>query len=158
MFVKLGTDSNPVEWPLSFSRIKFENPNISFPADTSALDVSEYGYSRFALSDYPVYDSEYEQPEEITPVLSGNVYQQTWRIVSLFTDAERIAYDAKKAEQAPILNRNLRFKLLHGTDWTGASDVTMTPAMRTYRQALRDITTHANWPDLEESDWPTKPE
>jgi len=25
------------------------------------------------------------------------------------------------------------------------------------RQALRDITTHANWPNLSEADWPTKP-
>jgi len=30
--------------------------------------------------------------------------------------------------------------------------------MREYRQALRDITTHPNWPNLEESDWPVKPE
>ena len=28
---------------------------------------------------------------------------------------------------------------------------------QTYRQALRDITTHSNWPKLEDSDWPTKP-
>jgi hypothetical protein len=29
--------------------------------------------------------------------------------------------------------------------------------MTTYRQALRDITTHADWPNLADSDWPTKP-
>jgi hypothetical protein len=27
----------------------------------------------------------------------------------------------------------------------------------TYRQALRDITTHANFPNLEEADWPVAP-
>ena len=37
------------------------------------------------------------------------------------------------------------------------SDRTMTSAQTTYRQALRDITTHSNWPHLEEDDWPTKP-
>ena len=26
-----------------------------------------------------------------------------------------------------------------------------------YRQALRDITNHANWPNLDDADWPTKP-
>jgi len=33
----------------------------------------------------------------------------------------------------------------------------MSAEMTTYRQALRDITTHSNWPNLEEGDWPTKP-
>jgi len=29
--------------------------------------------------------------------------------------------------------------------------------MTTYRQALRDITDHSNWPNLQEADWPVKP-
>ena len=53
--------------------------------------------------------------------------------------------------------RSQRDILLAETDWTGMSDVTMASAMTTYRQALRDITDHANWPNLESSDWPTKP-
>ena len=43
------------------------------------------------------------------------------------------------------------------TDWTGMSDVTMAADMATYRQALRDITSHADFPDLETEDWPTAP-
>ena len=38
---------------------------------------------------------------------------------------------------------NLRFKrdqLLAKTDWTANSDITMSDAMRTYRQQLRDAT------------------
>ena len=27
----------------------------------------------------------------------------------------------------------------------------------TYRQALRDLPTHSNWPNLSDSDWPIKP-
>ena len=54
-------------------------------------------------------------------------------------------------------NRGERNRLLHETDWWGASDNTMTAAQTTYRQALRDITDHANWPNLSDSDWPTKP-
>jgi hypothetical protein len=27
----------------------------------------------------------------------------------------------------------------------------------TFRQALRDLSTHSNWPDLQEDDWPTEP-
>ena len=54
-------------------------------------------------------------------------------------------------------NRGERNRLLAETDWWGASDNTMTAAQTTYRQALRDITDHANWPNLTASDWPTKP-
>jgi hypothetical protein len=41
--------------------------------------------------------------------------------------------------------------------WTGMTDVTMAADMTTYRQALRDITAHENFPDLETEDWPTAP-
>lgn len=27
-----------------------------------------------------------------------------------------------------------------------------------YRQSLRDLSNHANWPDLNDDDWPTQPE
>ena len=43
------------------------------------------------------------------------------------------------------------------TDWWAVSDRTMSAAETTYRQALRDLPDHANWPNLSESDWPTKP-
>jgi len=47
--------------------------------------------------------------------------------------------------------------LLAETDYFALTDVTMDAPMTTYRQALRDITVHANWPDLADGDWPTKP-
>jgi len=40
-----------------------------------------------------------------------------------------------------------RNKLLAETDWAGASDVTMSDAMRTYRQALRDIPQQPDFPN-----------
>ena len=67
------------------------------------------------------------------------------------------AYQATLDANVAESNRNKRDGLLAETDWTGMSDVTMTSAMTTYRQALRDITDHANWPNLEDADWPTKP-
>jgi len=66
------------------------------------------------------------------------------------------AYQATLDANVAESNRNKRDGLLAETDWTGMSDVTMTSAMTTYRQALRDITDHANWPNLDEADWPTK--
>ena len=53
--------------------------------------------------------------------------------------------------------RSKRDDLLAETDWHGLSDVTMSAEMTTYRQALRDITAHANFPYLDDDDWPTTP-
>ena len=43
--------------------------------------------------------------------------------------------------------REYRNKLLADTDWSALSDVTMSDAMRTYRQALRDIPQQADFPN-----------
>ena len=68
------------------------------------------------------------------------------------------AYQAKLDADAAKSVRTQRDTKLAETDWTGMSDVTMAADMATYRQALRDITAHSDFPDLEEADWPTKPE
>ena len=67
--------------------------------------------------------------------------------------AYQATLDAKVAET----NRKTRDDLLAETDYLALSDNTLTAEMTTYRQALRDITAHANWPNLEEADWPVKP-
>ena len=68
------------------------------------------------------------------------------------------AYQATLDVATATANRTKRDGLLADTDWTGMSDVTMSAEMTTYRQALRDLPSHANWPNLVDADWPTKPE
>ena len=67
------------------------------------------------------------------------------------------AYQATLDAKTAKANRTKRDGLLSNTDWMALSDVTMSAEMTTYRQALRDITAHANWPNLADADWPTKP-
>ena len=67
--------------------------------------------------------------------------------------AYQATLDAATAER----NRKTRDDKLAETDFYALTDVTLTAEMTTYRQALRDITTHANWPNLNDDDWPTKP-
>jgi len=52
--------------------------------------------------------------------------------------------------------RNKRQSLLQETDWMANSDVTMSDAWKTYRQALRDLP--ANTSDPANPTYPTKPE
>ena len=61
-------------------------------------------------------------------------------------------------------DRQVREALLFATDWINGADVTLSDEKRaeyvTYRQALRDITTHDNWgtrSGLDIDDWPIKP-
>jgi hypothetical protein len=66
---------------------------------------------------------------------------------------------AKKTElvnaEPMKLLRTERNRLLAETDWWASSDLTMTAAQTTYRQALRDITDNAT--SLDDVTWPTKP-
>ena len=63
--------------------------------------------------------------------------------------------DAALAEGNLIALRKERDRLIAETDWWASSDLTMTDAQTTYRQALRDITdTYSNLDDVV---WPEKP-
>ena len=66
-------------------------------------------------------------------------------------------YQATLDADLATAHRNTRNGKLAETDWTAMSDVTMADNMKTYRQALRDLPTHDNWPNLEDADWPTAP-
>ena len=94
---------------------------------------------------------------------------QAWSVVDMFADTtdedgvtttkaeHEAAYQADLDAKAAESVRTQRDAKLAETDWTGMSDVTMAAEMATYRQALRDITAHANFPILEEADWPVAP-
>jgi len=62
--------------------------------------------------------------------------------------------DTRTNDEKATAIRVKRNAKLAETDWTGMSDVTMTAEMTTYRQALRDITLHENFPNLADEDWP----
>lgn len=68
------------------------------------------------------------------------------------------AYQAMVDADAAKGVRSKRDGLLAETDFYALSDTTLSDDMKTYRQSLRDITGHSNFPsDLTDSDWPTKP-
>ena len=82
-----------------------------------------------------------------------------------FTAAEETARDNEEtavANAAPARAlatlKQRRNRLLAETDFYGNSDVSMSDAMTTYRQALRDLPAGKNTVDsCENATWPTKP-
>ena len=73
-------------------------------------------------------------------------------------NALKTSWDNKAFDRAIVDLRNKRNKLLSETDYLGASDQTMSSAMTTYRQALRDLTNGLTTVEqVEAVIWPTKP-
>ena len=73
-------------------------------------------------------------------------------------ESQKTAYTEKINSQVGTQVRSTRDQLLSETDYLALSDNTLTTEMATYRQALRDITSHSSFPFLSDSDWPVKPE
>lgn len=99
---------------------------------------------------------------EYTRTVTKLVYQETELTDEML--AQCAANDAlgMTVEEANAQGfRLFRNSLLSECDWINGADVTMTDEKKAewvaYRQALRDITSHANWPNLEPDDWPTQP-
>ena len=79
-----------------------------------------------------------------------------------FTPEEEAEHDAIEAAWAAGADdrtaaevRRQRNAFLSETDWMANSDVTMSDEWRTYRQALREITSQEGFPN--DITWPTKP-
>lgn len=144
--------------------IRRDNPNMSIPRvwNDGVCD---------ALNVDPVLPGSRPTPGQYQNVVRDGVEQddagnwvEKWIAADMFADdddgtkAEKeAAYQATLDANIAAQNRTARNEKLAETDFWGMSDMTMSAEMTTYRQALRDITTHSNWPNLEEGDWPTKP-
>jgi hypothetical protein len=104
-----------------------------------------------------------QKSTSVDPYIEDNVVY-LHKIESL-TDSEKAAAQKEVTDQTAARNREERNRRLAETDWMACSDVTMSNDWKTYRQALRDLPTHSNWPNLKvpdmdgsgDNDWPVKP-
>lgn len=69
--------------------------------------------------------------------------------------AQKTAYDTANTAVRAAAERDVRNNLLKETDHYALSDVTMTDAMKAYRQALRDVPQQTDFPGT--ISWPEKP-
>ena len=140
------------------------NPNTSFPKVWTQDTLDFLDLEGVAVTN-PPSTGQYEMARRNGVVKNANgTWEQSWEIVPMFSDDENstrvekeAAYQAQLDEKSAEQNRKIRDDLLAKTDYFALTDVTMDAAMTTYRQQLRDITAHENWPNLNEEDWPTKP-
>jgi hypothetical protein len=144
--------------------IRRDNPNMSIPRVWND-DVCD------ALNVDPVLAGAQPTPGQYQTVVRDGIEQddagnwvEKWVVADMFADGDdgtkaekEAAYQATLDANTALEKRNIRNGKLLRTDFWGMSDMTMSSEMATYRQALRDITTHENWPNLEDADWPTEP-
>ena len=112
------------------------------------------------------YDNATQKNESVDPYLSdGKVY--TRRVTDMTSDERAAVVTAANAATA-TRNRAERDKRLAACDWvvTKALEAggSVPSDWATYRTALRNITAHANWPNLSSpdmsgngGDWPSEP-
>ena len=152
MYVKV-TNGAVDQYPYTVGDLRRDNPNTSFPKNPSSELLEDWGLYSVSIADVPTYN---ERTQKATQGTTPTLVDGVWTIGFTVEDktAEEITqYDTDAAVSARM-NRDYK---LSQTDFYALSDVTMSAEMTTYRQALRDITTHANWPHLNDDDWPTKP-
>lgn len=151
-YIKLNQDSSVI-YPLSILELKKAHPNTSFPKKIPEGGMPDFGVYPVTEHSAPDYDIRTQKLAKQPPVLEGDVWTVRTTVVDKTQD-EIDQYDSRTADK----NRFKRNGLLAETDYFALTDVTMDAAMTSYRQALRDITNHANWPNLNDEDWPTRPE
>ena len=128
--------------------------NITVNDDLSSHVVNEDQTLEFFFPPYNVLTTKpFTSAQEVEDFVNANVNKYNWW--QPFVDPA-----VREQERLDVMTADSRAKrddLIAATDWWASSDLTMTEAQATYRQALRDITLHANWPELKASDWPTSP-
>ena len=152
MYLKVSGSN--ITYPYSVQDLKLENKNISFPTSIPDSLLETFGIYKVELRDSG-YDDDYTKDVvEITPILSGSVYVQTYQI----SDADETTLNTRKEIKWSEI-RESRDVLLSDSDWTQFQDSPITGSKltewQTYRQSLRDITTQENPYNIT---WPTKPE
>ena len=149
------------QWRNEFANMSL--PRVWKAATLDALDLdpvlrspaATVGAYQVSVRDGVVQDANGNWVENY---VARDMFQDTTEDGVTTTKAEHeAAYQARLDSEAAERNRSERDRLIGETDWWASSDLTMTAEQTAYRQALRDITAHANWPHLEESDWPVKP-
>ena len=137
-------------------------PNDGFPGGLP----TESWMSENSIMPVTVFRSYNGLTEKSTPVdpyiEDGVVYLHK---IEALDDSQKTAAQTARDNATAESTRAERNRRLSESDWMANSDVTMTDAWKTYRQALRDITKHSNWPYLKtpapdgsgDNDWPVRP-
>ena len=141
------------KFPYTFGDLRKDNPNVSFPKNITTNIMQKYGMVGVLEGPKPTLTTNQRSQRNALPTKQDGGYWMIEYTAVDLTEEEITARDNNSAAS----NRSRRDELLKDTDHYGLSDVAMSQEMIDYRAALRDLPEHDNWPNLSDSDWPTKP-
>jgi len=125
-------------------------PNVSFPSSGPDAQWMEQNNAKIVLSTKP-FDRTTQRIESVEPYVEDD-YVYNVRIVDL-TEQETTDRANTVNEQIATTKRSERNRLLTDTDWTQITDSPLTSEKKTEwannRQALRDLPTNNDWPNVE---------
>lgn len=151
MYLKVS--GSTITYPYSVYDLKAENPNTSFPTTIPDSLLEEFSVYKVESKDSGYDNDDTKDVLEITPILSGSVYIQTYQI----TDADSETIEKRKEIKWAEV-RTTRNTLLSESDWTQFQDSPITGSTltewQTYRQSLRDVTSQSDPYNIV---WPTIP-
>ena len=145
--------TNGTQKPYSMGQLRRDNKTVSFPKIVDPATLESYGVFSAVEADIPTYN---RISQSITRAETAVKVAGQWTYNWIVTN--------KSTEKLAAINRAERNRLLAETDYLALSDATLSNGMATYRQSLRDITSHSNWPNLvypdmdgSGGDWPVEP-
>ena len=159
----------------SQGQIRRDNPNISLPRVWNSNVCDALGIDPVLAAPKPTPTGDYKTVYRDGVVQDANnnwVHNYSERdMFAEYTDEDNVVhtkaeqeteYQTRLDDEAAERVRTERDRLLAETDWmtlkAADTGTAMSSGWSTYRQALRDITSHTNFPNLDGADWPTKPE
>ena len=177
-FGQLRQDNSNVSFPKSITQGVMQKFGMVGVLEGPRPSTTAYQtVQRNALPTRPVTGQYTEDDAPMPDMVGDDIIASYWMInytaVDMFADTtetdeddvettttkaqHEAAYQATLDATAGAAVRAERATLLAETDYLALTDNTLDDITTAYRQALRDITAHANFPNLEDADWPTKP-
>lgn len=150
-------DGQVASYPYKLDQLRIDNNKVGFPAYINNAMAARYDVYPVVEAPQPAFDELTQKVEKAsTPTLVNGIWTIEKTVVSL--SASEIA---ENSELIASNMRSVRDRKLASTDWTQFNDSpldgTTKQSWSIYRQSLRDMTNHANFPYLDSEDWPTTP-
>ena len=146
MYIKTK-NNQPYKFPYTFTDLRKDNPNTSFPKNPSASVFADYGIHSVAKTAAPECDSRTHRLQQNVELIDG-VWTQTWQL-----------HEIEETEASSNI-RAKRNQLLKECDWTHMTDSPLNTedkaAWASYRDALRDIPEQTGFPYSVQ--WPSEPQ
>lgn len=147
MYIKL-VNGQPETYTLE--QLRQDNPNTSFSKTLSNEILEIFAVYPYVQQEIPTFNEKTQKLVDIGFINDGIQWIKSWNVVE--KSQEEIESWIEEKSNNVRAQRNF---LLSETDYLALSDNTLTQEMAIYRQALRDITNQAGFPET--IIWPTKP-